>query len=289
MMLNMSMTYPPHSPFAQISQGQERHERDILRSNEISRAIASARMSLVAALDCVHAIGAAMRSDGTTPLRGFAVGSLVRSAIESLGRAHYLISATDQDELLRRWVKLAISAFDNKIKESDLEMDRAARDRATLRRLNEAADHLGLPPKGQRRISFGRMAIDLMDVALAGRPVWFPRANGSTEYSFLSSIAHGEQSGHEIMSTVTSKGDASFGLNHTIVVMSADVWARCTLVLLPTLIHVVKEFLEGSAIDEASIDRWIEDTANAFVSSGPPPSHMASRPLLDGASGAAPE
>jgi hypothetical protein len=263
-LLNIASSYPADSPFARLSEGQERHERDMIRPTVISEAIASVSMSLVAANDSIHAMGEAFSSKRPFPVLGFAAGTLTRSALESLARAHYLQSGADQETMLRRWMTLRVSNVENMIKESSSDLDRSAKDHATRRRLRAAADALGIARRDQT-ISFGRMTVDLLDTVIADRPLGGVRMSGSSEYSFLSSLAHGEAAGHAHMTTVLSRGTGNFGLNQTTVGMNSNTFARCTLSLMPAYLSVIAVFLMGCGVANEEIVAWQQSVVEAFA------------------------
>ncbi|QNA93276.1 MULTISPECIES: hypothetical protein [unclassified Microbacterium] len=250
--VHLAMPFAAGSPFQQIAAGQERFATDTIAPNAITDAIASAGASIIAALDCLRALGASMVAGD--PVYGFAAGSLVRSAIESLGRAWYLIEPNDAEELLSRWMRLRLANSENALKERIKNPDDFARAKATHDQLLAAAAPFGISKK-DRAISFGRLFIDVVDMAFA-RMRSLEGHSGSTEYSFLSSLAHGEDSGHHQMSEVLVRGGGAYGLNLVQFGLSGDAYARCLIVLVPTYLNVVAHYLLGAGAQRPEVEEW---------------------------------
>lgn len=192
-----------------------------VRSNELAIALASARMSVVVATDFGKAFASLLMQDD---LAGFALGSVARSAVESAGRAYYLLSHEDATDLLRRWAKvrkLSLTTYVSAIPDADgLSKTEGSE---VIAAIESTLTTLGLTGRS-RNVTHGYMAVTLCDL-LHGE------GNGSREYSYLSSIAHGDGSAADAFTTIVEHGTGPHGMNFMFLDAPSNLVIRCWLAL----------------------------------------------------------
>ncbi|MFB2554906.1 hypothetical protein [Herbiconiux liangxiaofengii] len=250
---------PSEGPLWAITKNQEKLGA---RPNELSVGLASARMSIVVAADFAKAFAGLLRQHNQI---GFAFGSVARSAAEASGRADYILSYTDQQDLLARWTrarKLSHASYASSLAASDDSGHAMAKRIAG--EIEAILDGLKLTGKA-RGVTHGSVAVTLLDKV-------FKSTTGSSEYSFLSSMSHGDNSATETFTTVVSTGTGPEGLNTTKLQMPSNLILRCWMAVgggvlvasmrlfkLANLHHTDRGFLASVLDQSEAIARLMHD------------------------------
>ncbi|MEV7633622.1 hypothetical protein AB0N64_14580 [Microbacterium sp. NPDC089318] len=150
-------------------------------------AMETALFATLAGVDHAQAVAHALRS----PDLSFSLATLTRGAVESYGRAWWLIEPEDDDELIVRWLSGLVSELSQfeKVNPGGILTELRGRNSDVESEMPRLLDEIEHRTKSRKplSISYTRLATQLVDQI---------GANGRYQYSHLSGVAHGESMGH---------------------------------------------------------------------------------------------
>lgn len=216
-----------------------------------------------AQFDVVHAVHAHLDHVRTFAIAildpdsaGYGLATISRGAVEAAGRAWWLITAPDADELTRRWLrshisnlKFRVSAPTHDPTATNEELAAAASNDELRTRLIAAAAGLGIVKPADLKMDYTTLARSVLD-AVSG-----PGA-GLHFYSELSSVAHSDPSG--IASMLTTVGPHP-DLPDAILYEHGMTTSMLMTVMLPIVsVHgkLLESVMQYFSIDLELQERW---------------------------------